>query len=704
MTKDSVTDWDTDPSNNTDIAGINITGAGFVSGFDGAMRTMMAQLSGYTRPLQQVVFSRAGLKALDTTKYVLAYLGESGREGTFKFASGDFSARITADTQEGVYIKATAIASSAGAWVRVFNDELDPFWFGAVGDGTTDDSAAITGALALNVKIDGFGRTYKVTSVPSSFLLIKNAAFNVGSVTYISRDFLRTDTAKITNNFLYTGWAEVKSYPLGDSLRVWAMEKESHADGTGRILCFTSDDGGSTYSPGEYLDLAASGRTLWSAGYSGTTEYLIVRVPAGSTDVPPYTYERWHRTVTADTSGDLNTTAWTVTAITFPTPVGFTGQPVMVIDFTTGHGGSIVVGTSYGEGAAAARSTDSGATWTSYILGASSSFEEPTIRYDAATQRYYGFIRNGTDGQNPRYWHSGVDDLTTISLYTAPSGTFGTNGMSDSPIPFEIRDGRIHAFGSYRNGTLEGAASDELTSAFYLDFPVIAGNAWSSSTKKIYRIGTLPHRETGGASAVGVGAVMIHDDKVHLIYGMEERTGAIPSLNRIVNLYQTIIFLADRNGMHDFRNDVVTNRASVRGLGRQPKGGGFTYYAGDAFGGLPALFGGRLNLRSDPAQNVISGGVLTISGRASSGYLIDTEAAAATDDLDTITNAEAQNGDIITLTTWTSSRDVTVKNGTGNIFTGADRVLSSTRDFIVLKARLVSGVIQYEQFNFSDNA
>ncbi|WP_457663702.1 hypothetical protein [Sinorhizobium medicae] len=502
-----------------------------------------------------------------------------------------------------------------------FKDALT--YYGAVGDGVTDDSAAVTAALATGLLIDGKRKTYKVSSVPADFSDIKRAAFKVGSITYLSRDFLRTDTAKITNNFLYTGWAEVKSYLVGDSLRVWALEKESHADGTGRILCFTSDDGGSTYSPGEYLDLAASGRTLWSAGYSGTTEYLIVRVPAGSLDTPPYTYERWHRTVTTDTSGNLNTTPWTVTAITFPTPVGFTGQPIMVIDFATGHGGSIVVGTSYGEGAAVARSTDGGGTWTSYILGASSSFEEPTVRYDATTQRYYGFIRNGTDGQNPRFWNSGVDDLTTISLWTAPAGTFGTNGLSDSPIPFAIKDGRIHGFASYRNGTLEGSGSDELTSAFYLDMPVFAGNIWSQATANIYRLGTLPHRETGGASAVGVGAVVIQDDKVHLIYGMEERTGAISSLNRITNLYQTIIFLTDRNGMFDFRNDVVVNRAATYGLGRQPKNGGFTYYAGDTAGGLPALFGGRVNFRRDPAQNVIAGGrpytqrevVFLVSGR-----------------------------------------------------------------------------------------
>lgn len=48
MTKDAVQDWSSTPADNTDIAGIGITGSSPVSNFDGAMRTMMAQLKIYT--------------------------------------------------------------------------------------------------------------------------------------------------------------------------------------------------------------------------------------------------------------------------------------------------------------------------------------------------------------------------------------------------------------------------------------------------------------------------------------------------------------------------------------------------------------------------------------------------------------------------------------------------------------------------------
>jgi len=64
-------------------------------------------------------------------------------------------------------------------------------------------------------------------------------------------------------------------------------------------------------------------------------------------------------------------------------------------------------------------------------------------------------------------------------------------------------------------------------------------------------------------------------------------------------------------------------------------------------------------------------------------HRVDTQGGAATDDLATISGAAA--GQIIILQSVASARDVTVKNGTGNIFlSGSDFVLDNSRDFIVL--------------------
>lgn len=86
----------------------------------------------------------------------------------------------------------------------------------------------------------------------------------------------------------------------------------------------------------------------------------------------------------------------------------------------------------------------------------------------------------------------------------------------------------------------------------------------------------------------------------------------------------------------------------------------------------------KLNLGAK-AEITISSGAVTIS---KSYHSIDTEADAASDDLDTINGGIT--GDILILQTATSTRDVTVKHATGNIFCGSDRVLNNVADRIVL--------------------
>jgi len=73
------------------------------------------------------------------------------------------------------------------------------------------------------------------------------------------------------------------------------------------------------------------------------------------------------------------------------------------------------------------------------------------------------------------------------------------------------------------------------------------------------------------------------------------------------------------------------------------------------------------------------GGILTISGGAVTltqnygSFFIDTEASAATDDLNTINDSNAYDGKIIILAQTSSSRDITIKHNAGNIFmTGGD--------------------------------
>jgi hypothetical protein len=107
---------------------------------------------------------------------------------------------------------------------------------------------------------------------------------------------------------------------------------------------------------------------------------------------------------------------------------------------------------------------------------------------------------------------------------------------------------------------------------------------------------------------------------------------------------------------------------------------------------LPILSGSATAL-------TIATGVVTLTNNSSS-YVIDTEGAAATDDLNTINGG--QNGQVIWLNTANNSRDVTITSGVGNIVnsTGLSIVLGNVNDVICLKYNGTNWIVQY--FNYSD--
>ncbi len=82
------------------------------------------------------------------------------------------------------------------------------------------------------------------------------------------------------------------------------------------------------------------------------------------------------------------------------------------------------------------------------------------------------------------------------------------------------------------------------------------------------------------------------------------------------------------------------------------------------------------------AAYTIASGAITINN---SNVQVDTEGAAASDDLDTITLTGAQDGDIITIRTANSARTVTLKDGTGNLTLSGDFTLTNVADKIMLQ-------------------
>lgn len=68
------------------------------------------------------------------------FLSEALRAGMFVWRAGDYSTQVAGDPGQGIYVKATAIAASVGAWVRVF-EKIRPEYFGATGG--ADDTTAL---------------------------------------------------------------------------------------------------------------------------------------------------------------------------------------------------------------------------------------------------------------------------------------------------------------------------------------------------------------------------------------------------------------------------------------------------------------------------------------------------------------------------------------------------------------------------------
>lgn len=103
--------------------------------------------------------TRTALKAVNTAVNTSAYLLESGREGQFLWRSGDFSAQISADSTEAIYVKANAVAATAGAWVRIYDGlNINTSWCGG------NWQAAIDLASFLSVPTVTPSGTYTATS------------------------------------------------------------------------------------------------------------------------------------------------------------------------------------------------------------------------------------------------------------------------------------------------------------------------------------------------------------------------------------------------------------------------------------------------------------------------------------------------------------------------------------------------------------
>lgn len=92
----------------------------------------------------------------------------------------------------------------------------------------------------------------------------------------------------------------------------------------------------------------------------------------------------------------------------------------------------------------------------------------------------------------------------------------------------------------------------------------------------------------------------------------------------------------------------------------------------------PLVSAGKVRLTNATELTIASGAITATQGY----HTIDTEADAASDDLDTISGGTA--GDILIITAANDARTVVVKDGTGNVQLAGDMTLDNTQDTLTL--------------------
>jgi hypothetical protein len=118
--------------------------ANYLIGYDGAgSATDVNPATLVVGAATQQVATRTALAALSTTAPA-AYLRESGREGMFVWSSSNNATNVTNDPGQAIYVPPASDSTGAsGAWVRRYSGAKSAKWFGATGDGTTDDNIAL---------------------------------------------------------------------------------------------------------------------------------------------------------------------------------------------------------------------------------------------------------------------------------------------------------------------------------------------------------------------------------------------------------------------------------------------------------------------------------------------------------------------------------------------------------------------------------
>ncbi len=141
----------------------------------GSELATVAQIFGSARTFT----NRTLMKAINTSQFKAYTLTENGRAGFFMFMLGDFTARIAADTQEGIYMKADDTAVNVGAIVRVFYGPWWAHWFGISPSSTAAANVTAMNALMTLAVLSDTEISFQKGVHQFNAKIAKSTAFNL---------------------------------------------------------------------------------------------------------------------------------------------------------------------------------------------------------------------------------------------------------------------------------------------------------------------------------------------------------------------------------------------------------------------------------------------------------------------------------------------------------------------------------------------
>lgn len=327
---------------------------------------------------------------------------------------------------------------------------------------------------------------------------------------------------------------------------------------------------------------------------------------------------------------------------------------------------------------------------------------EPCVRFVAT--KLYATTRGQSSSSN------GSSFLVSSDSGQNWTGARFPGVLHYSPLPFEILDdGYAYLFGTERSeNEWEAGAADNRNvqtrpRSFMLKAPVAELEAGNFANLQTTVLGYGIYEGEQVSTGCGVGSTIKTATDLWYFFGSEDwRVSTRYSYNLptvddefIGHGYQPDIFafrlrLKDRAGVNSF----VLRAPDTRSLGQYRYGNNTKILAPLEFerafkspieatkvtGGRVV---GRMNYRTF-GPVVITSDAVALPVNYST-YYVDTEAGAATDNLTTINDSTAENGDEITLFSASSSRDVTLVDGTGNLRLAGNFTLATSSDSIKLR-------------------